>query len=282
MILELCKKKLLDSCHLHLCFRNLSQNLSFLIPVITDSTFKKCQLFCTTRYATDIISSWLIDELAKVQRIKTHSILVEKLTGDNTRSEKERVMKLFKEGVCQVLVCTDVAGMGLHVSGLNLAVNIGVPKTPWKLQQQIGRIGRDGEKSLCVTLVFPQKGKQAPDLVLRNIMKGNECLRKSLNDLFVLSDPFIDYTKQPIVNGCSDECVKQQTCHCSACQCCSVCNASCECLYSIQDSKVKMEEVLGCGGESYREVERFMLDNASDVSDGSEFLDDFEEDITFL
>ena len=46
--------------------------------------------------------------------------------------------------------------------------------------------------------------------------------------------------------------------------------------------EIAKSKFLGCGGDSYREVERFMLDNASDVSDGSEFLDDFEEDITFL
>jgi hypothetical protein len=35
----------------------------------------------------------------------------------------------------------------------------GIPKNAWKMKQQSGRIGRDGQSSLDVTLVFPQKGK---------------------------------------------------------------------------------------------------------------------------
>ena len=217
-----------------------------------DSKFQKCQIFCITRFATDIITSWLKDELAKVQLHVPHSVLVEKLTGDNTRAEKERVMHAFKEGVCQVLVSTDVAGMGVDVRGLNFAVNVGVPKTPWKFQQQVGRIGRDGEKSLCITLVFPQKGSQAPEPLLRKIMKGTGCQRKALNDLFVLTDPFIDYTKQIDVLECTDECANMKACQCSACGCCTGCSDVCQCQFSSKVNNRVLENILGLGDEKYR------------------------------
>jgi hypothetical protein len=35
----------------------------------------------------------------------------------------------------------------------------GIPKNAWKMKQQSGRIGRSGENSLDITLVFPQKGE---------------------------------------------------------------------------------------------------------------------------
>ena len=73
-----------------------------------------------------------------------------------------------------MLVCTDVAAMGLDVSDLNLSVNIGnidtntskkltkqilgVPKSAWKLKQQAGRVGRNGLPALDIVLVFPQRG----------------------------------------------------------------------------------------------------------------------------
>ena len=119
--------------------------------------------------------------------------MIEKLTGDNTKDEKERVMKAFREGwvqvknqlilsnneklsrLCRVLVCTDVAGMGLDTQDLNLSINIGnifysqvlweyhsvpgIPKSSWKAKQQSGRIGRGGEDSVDVTFAFPQKGE---------------------------------------------------------------------------------------------------------------------------
>ena len=75
-----------------------------------------------------------------------------------------------------MLVCTDVAAMGLDVNDLNLSVNIGnwnqtreflyaknipgVPKSAWKLKQQAGRVGRNGLAALDIVLVFPQRGKK--------------------------------------------------------------------------------------------------------------------------
>ena len=60
---------------------------------------------------------------------------IEKLTGDNSKLEKERVMQSFKEGlknnfqpyfrVKVVLICTDVAGMGIDIQDLNFCVNLG-------------------------------------------------------------------------------------------------------------------------------------------------------------
>ena len=95
-------------------------------------------MFCLTRFLTDIVASWIRDELSKIHNILPNTVVVEKVTGDNTRKEKERVMQSFKEGSCQVLVATDVAGMGIDVPGLTFAVNIGIPKDPWKFQQQVG------------------------------------------------------------------------------------------------------------------------------------------------
>jgi hypothetical protein len=47
---------------------------------------------------TQISGSWLKSELKKIAVKIPHSVLVAKLTGDNTREEKERVMELFKSG----------------------------------------------------------------------------------------------------------------------------------------------------------------------------------------
>ena len=57
-----------------------------------------------------------------------------------------------------MLVCTDVAAMGLDVEDLNLCVSVGLPKTVWKLRQQAGRIGRNGTPAIEVIIGFPQKG----------------------------------------------------------------------------------------------------------------------------
>ena len=100
--------------------RNLDTELTFLIPVILDKNFKKCQVFCNTRFLSDlvgkfivecqiryimftcfksnllsiIVAAWISRELKKLGS----SIQLAKLNGENSHGEKDRVSKLFKEG----------------------------------------------------------------------------------------------------------------------------------------------------------------------------------------
>ena len=67
-----------------------------------------------------------------------------------------------------VLICTDVAAMGLDVSDLNLCVSIGLPQTAWKLKQQAGRVGRNGSPSLEIIICYPQKGDSLKQLSYLN------------------------------------------------------------------------------------------------------------------
>ena len=246
-----------------LLIRNLRQNLNFIVPALLDSKFQKCQIFCVSRFATDIVCAWLKDELQKLQNVVPHSVQIEKLTGDNTRSEKERVIRLFKEGVCQVLICTDVAGMGVDIPGLNFSINIGIPKNSWKLKQIVGRIGRSGEDSISVSLVFPQKGHLAPEAVLRSIFRGNCCLREAMNGLFQLSDPLVDYSEPTALVSCERAtCELVRVCQCSKCCCCSYCNSQCCCPFSVSSSNEVMEKILGLGDNSYRYApNKFSIDN---------------------
>ena len=235
--------------------------MNFLIPVLLDSNFQKCQIFCVSRFTTDIVSAWLKDELQKLQSVVPHSVQIEKLTGDNSRSEKERVMRLFKDGVCQVLVCTDVAGMGVDIPGLNFSVNIGIPKNSWKMKQIVGRIGRGGEDSISISLVFPQKGHLAPEALLRNIFRGSCCLREAMNSLFQLSNPLVDYSEAKAPVSCEGaNCELVRACQCSNCCCCSYCNSQCCCPFSVLSPNEVMEKILGLGDKSYRyESNRFSI-----------------------
>ena len=255
----------------------MRQSLDFLLPVLLDSKFVKCQIFCISRFTTDIISAWIRDELKKLADVVPHSILVEKLTGDNTRAEKERVMRLFKEGISQVLVCTDVAGMGVDIPDLNFSVNVGIPTNSWKMKQIIGRIGRAGQKSISITLVYPQKGCYAPESVLRDIFKGSHCLREGMNSLFRLANPLVDYSEPSVIVDCDvAACEISQTCKCSSCRCCSNCNTSCSCSFSVSEHNEVMEAILGLGDASYKTVVNFMSSQVS--SDDSESTEEVDVD----
>ena len=84
----------------------------------------------------------------------------------------------------------------------------------WKLKQQAGRVGRNGSPALEIVILFPQKGnsfintcasksvicqilgRAAPEASVRNVMKGDLCIRKGVNDMFKIENPLGKHKKK--------------------------------------------------------------------------------------
>jgi superfamily II DNA/RNA helicase len=62
-------------------------------------------------------------------------------------------MLLFREGVINIIVATDLAARGLDVKGINLVVNFDVPRNGVDYIHRIGRTGRVDELGTTITLV---------------------------------------------------------------------------------------------------------------------------------
>lgn len=86
------------------------------------------------------------------------------LHGDIEQSERDSVMKLFKDGGIQILVSTDVASRGLDISGVTHIYNFDVPEDPESYVHRIGRTGRMGKSGVAVTFVAPMETR-----VLKNL-----------------------------------------------------------------------------------------------------------------
>ena len=100
---------------------------------------------------------------------------IEKLSGDNTREEKERVMMALRTeqfDLSNIHIpqrLPKCAGMGSDIADIKLTVCIGnilastcsvtslwpgLPKDLWELSQMLGRGGRDGSQAAFVALVW--------------------------------------------------------------------------------------------------------------------------------
>jgi len=75
------------------------------------------------------------------------------LHGEMEHYERKRVMNLFREGVIDILVSTDLAARGLDVKGINLVVNFDVPRNGIDYIHRIGRTGRADEQGVTIALV---------------------------------------------------------------------------------------------------------------------------------
>ncbi|MDD1608182.1 MAG: DEAD/DEAH box helicase [Methylococcaceae bacterium] len=75
------------------------------------------------------------------------------LHGEMEQKDRNRTMILFREGVINIIIATDLAARGLDVKGINLVVNFDVPRNGIDYIHRIGRTGRVDELGTTITLV---------------------------------------------------------------------------------------------------------------------------------
>jgi ATP-dependent RNA helicase DeaD len=125
-----------------------------LVRVLDMETPGPTIVFCRTRQETQDIADML-----QLQGYNADAI-----HGDMNQSERDRVLKKFKDGNSDLLIATDVAARGLDIDTVTHVINYDIP---WDVEQyihRIGRTGRAGRSGDAITLVSGRERHQ-----LRNI-----------------------------------------------------------------------------------------------------------------
>jgi superfamily II DNA/RNA helicase len=99
------------------------------------------------------------------QKVKSLAIALKRLNfnvaamhSDLEQSERDRVMKDFKNGHIDMLVATDVVSRGIDITDISLVINFDIPRDPEDYVHRIGRTARGTEgKGLAITLVAPSE-----------------------------------------------------------------------------------------------------------------------------
>lgn len=83
---------------------------------------------------------------------------VAEMHSDLEQSQREEVMKDFKNGKIDILVATDVVARGIDINDIRLVVNFDIPHDPEDYVHRIGRTARgtNGE-GLAITFVSPDE-----------------------------------------------------------------------------------------------------------------------------
>jgi len=91
------------------------------------------------------------------------------MNGDLPQSQRDRVIRKFREGKIRLLIATDVCGRGLDVSGISHIVNYDVPEYHDDYIHRVGRTGRmsSDEKGCAVTFVTRDEGQQLTNIEKR-------------------------------------------------------------------------------------------------------------------
>ena len=101
-------------------------------------------IFCNTKQ--------MVEEVCEVLTMRGY--LTDRIHGDITQTNRERVIKRFRDGKIELLVATDVAARGLDIDDIAVVFNYDLPYDPEDYVHRIGRTARAGRSGKSVTFVF--------------------------------------------------------------------------------------------------------------------------------
>lgn len=132
-------------------------------------------VFCRTKIETQDIADHLLRD----------GYSADALHGDLSQSQRDVVMRRFRQKNLQVLVATDVAARGLDVKEITHVVHYQLPDDPEAYVHRSGRTGRAGQTGISVALAHMRDGRKIKDIermtkspfVRVNIPSGDEVLK---------------------------------------------------------------------------------------------------------
>lgn len=110
----------------------------------------KLIIFCRTKKG--------VDDLAIA--LGSRGYMAEGLHGDLSQTQRDRVMKKFRDGTADILIATDVAARGIDINNITHVINFDIPQDPESYVHRIGRTGRAGNTGVAMTFITPREFRQ--------------------------------------------------------------------------------------------------------------------------
>lgn len=129
-----------DQVYMEVDRRSKLEALTRLIDV---HDFRYGIVFCSTKL--------MVDDLD--EQLHARGYAVDRLHGDITQTQRNRVMEKFRRRGFEFLIATDVAARGLDVNDLEVVFNFDLPNDAEDYTHRIGRTGRAGKAGRAFTFV---------------------------------------------------------------------------------------------------------------------------------
>src|SRR5882724_11142274 len=98
-------------------------------------------IFCNTKR--------MVDDL--VDHLEAQGYMADRLHGDMTQGQRDRVMNKFRKSGLEFLVATDIAARGIDVHDVEVVFNYDLPYDGEDYVHRIGRTGRKGRSGLAIS-----------------------------------------------------------------------------------------------------------------------------------
>lgn len=87
------------------------------------------------------------------QKLKSNNHSVKGFSSDLEQSEREEIMRNFKNKNLRILIGTDILSRGIDVEGISLVVNYDCPPDPEDYIHRIGRTARAAKQGVAITFI---------------------------------------------------------------------------------------------------------------------------------
>ena len=117
-------------------------------------TITQSIIYCNTRRKVE----WLAAEM------RARDFTVSAMHGEMEQSERELILREFRDGASRVLIATDLLARGIDVQGVSLVINYDLPGQRENYIHRIGRSGRFGRKGVAINFLTLQDHKYLQDI----------------------------------------------------------------------------------------------------------------------
>ena len=132
-----------ESIEQHLILCDTPEKLRVLIGLLREHKPGRSVIFVNTK----LTAEWLKHKLTG------NGLEAESITGDIAQPKRISLIKKIKAGQVKILIGTDVASRGLHISDVTHVYNFDLPAEPANYVHRIGRTARAGAKGQAYSLV---------------------------------------------------------------------------------------------------------------------------------
>ena len=126
--------------------------MALLLTLMEEEWPERCIVFANTKHRCEEIWGYLAADGHRVGL----------LTGDVAQKKRLALLKQFTDGDLDILVATDVAARGLHISDVTHVFNYDLPDDCEDYVHRIGRTGRAGESGLSISFACEEYAMNLP------------------------------------------------------------------------------------------------------------------------
>ncbi len=116
-----------------------------LLELLRRGKLDQVLVFTRTKHRADRLADFL----------NKHGVEADRIHANRSQNQRTKALADFKDGLCQVLVATDIAARGIDIEALPHVVNFDVPNVPEDYVHRIGRTGRAAATGDAFTFVSP-------------------------------------------------------------------------------------------------------------------------------